>query len=75
MFYALRQDPIKKKYAVMSLTSVSQEKIRETFVKNGLEIIGPALGEKRWTGVPRWILEVPSRLVFHKVIRAKMKPN
>lgn len=46
IFYALRQDPIKNKYATMSLTSVSQEKIRETFVKNGLGIIGPALGER-----------------------------
>lgn len=46
IFYALRQDPIKKKYAIMSLTSVSQEKIRETFVKNGLGIIGPALGDR-----------------------------
>ncbi|PKU38214.1 hypothetical protein llap_11484 [Limosa lapponica baueri] len=44
--YALRQDPIKNKYAIMSLASVLQEKIRETFVKNGLGIIGPALGER-----------------------------
>lgn len=42
LFYALRQDPIKKKYAIMSLTSASKEKIRKTFVKNGLGIIGPA---------------------------------
>ena len=46
IFYALRQDPIKKKYAIMSLMSVLREKIRQTFVKNGLGIIGPALGER-----------------------------
>lgn len=59
----------------MSLVSVSQEKIRETFVKNGLEVISPALAEKKWTGVPTWLLEVPSRPVFHKVIHVKIKPN
>lgn len=65
IFYALRQDPIKKKYVIMSLVSVSQEKIRETFVKNGPEVNRPALGVKRWTGVPTWLLEIPSRPVFH----------
>lgn len=46
IFYALRQDPIKKKYAVMSLASGSQEKTRETFIKNGLGIIGPGLEQR-----------------------------
>lgn len=46
LFYALRQDPIKKKYVIMSLMSALKEKIRETFVKNGLGIIGPASGQR-----------------------------